>query len=124
MSKPTVKRTAASTPRAAKAQSLTGAVGNARASKTMRRAYAVPAGGRLQLSGQWLTNAGFVVGDTYAVRKVKTGLRVTAGKAGATITASHGQAKVYVPAELLPETGHVEVRMAGNGKLTIRQAGQ
>lgn len=88
--------------------------------KAPRREYPVPAGRRLQLSGQWLSDAGFAAGGTYGVRKMKNGLRVVAGEGGAAITASHGNAKVYVAAELLPENGQVEVLAVAKGKLFIR----
>lgn len=89
-----------------------------------RRAYPKPTGNRLQLSGQWLTDAGFQPGAAYSVRPMSAGIRVEVGSAGATVTASHGAAKLYVPAELLAADAKstVEVLQVAPGKLLVRVA--
>lgn len=92
--------------------------------KAPRRVYPKPAG-RLQLSGRWLTDAGFQPGAAYSVRAMRAGIRVEVDTAGATTTSSHGAAKVYVPADLLPMFAHdkkVEVLAVAPGKLLVRAA--
>ena len=96
-------------------------VWNARTyAKAPRRTYPAPTGRRLQLSGQWLTDAGFEPGDNYTVRAMAAGIRVERGDSGALVTESHGAAKLYVPAELLAKT-NVEVLQVAPGKLLVRE---
>lgn len=97
-------------------------VWNARAyAKAPRRTYPTPNGRRLQLSGQWLSDAGFQPGDYYTIRNMAAGIRVERGSTGALVTESHGAAKLYVPAELLAKT-EVEVLQVAPGKLLVREA--
>ncbi len=55
---------------------------------------------------------------------MSAGIRVEVGSAGATVTASHGAAKLYVPAELLAADAKstVEVLQVAPGKLLVRVA--
>lgn len=90
--------------------------------KAPRRAYSKPTGTRLQLSGQWLTDSGFKPGDTYTVKAKAAGLRVEVAQGNATVTASHGEAKLYVAAEALPMADRLEVLRVAPGKLLVRPA--
>lgn len=88
--------------------------------KSPRRLYSKPAGRRLQLSGQWLTQAGFHPGECYSVRPMSAGVRIEASQFGGTVTESHGEAKLYVPAELFANTT-IEVLQVAPGKLLVRE---
>lgn len=90
--------------------------------KAPRRVYSKPAGTRLQLSGQWLSTAGFTPGDAYRVRRMAAGLRVEIAEGDATVTASHGEAKLYIPADALPDAKQLEVLRVAPGKLLVRPA--
>lgn len=87
--------------------------------KAPRRTYPKPKGSRLQLSGQWLSDAGFLPGGAYTIRSMSAGIRVETSATGATITASHEAAKLYVPADLL-KAETIEVLQVAPGKLLVR----